>query len=219
MSATTYGGLPAIPTYDVADTSWDTYNRVSWTVDRRRSALLVHDMQGFYVNSLPPGTIDPLVRKIEQLRQACYLLGIPVYYSVAKPCVTAEERGLLLDFHGWGMKDVPEHHRIDARLEPGPDDVIVTKKIYSAFFDTPLAGSLEAKGKSQLIIAGVYASIGCQITAFDAMMRGVQAFYVADAMIAYSEEEHRQSADYVSRLCASVRSTDTVLAQLDSNAQ
>lgn len=218
MTRSTYGGLPTIPTYSVDDTDWDSFSRVGWTADAGSSALLIHDMQQFYIDSLPPETVPTLMERITALRDRCLELRVPVIYSVAKPCRTPEERGLLVDFHGMGMRDVPEHYEIDPRVAPSANDVIVTKKIYSAFFRTPLEQTLADLGRTTLVICGVYASIGCQITAFDAFMRGTKVVYVADAMLAYTEKEHIESAQYVSRLCASVHTTRTVLRQLDESA-
>lgn len=214
MTRSTYGGLPTIPAYTVDDVDWDSFSRVGWTAEADKSALLIHDMQLFYVNSLPASAVPPLVERIAALRDHCRALGVPVLYSVAKPCLTRQERGLLADFHGMGMKDTPEHYAIHPGLTPAEDEVVVTKKIYSAFFRTTLEQALADRRRSTLLICGLYANIGCQITAFDAFMRGIKVVYVADAMLAYTENEHVESARYVSRLCASVHTAKTVTGQL-----
>ena len=214
MNQPTYGGLPNIPTYDPGDTAWEAFNRIGWRVDPGRACLLVHDMQGFYVDSLPSKTAEGLVDNISRLEKMCREHGLPVIYSVAAPCTTREERGLLTDFHGMGMRDVPEHYNVDDRIKPQAGDLVVTKKIYSAFFRTPLEEYLRDRDLSQIIICGLYANIGCQITAFDAFKRGVEVFFAADSMAAYTEEEHIYAAQYVGKLCAAVHSTDNILAQL-----
>jgi len=44
-----------------------------------------------------------------------------------------------------------------------------------------------------------------------------KVIYVADAMLAHTESEHVESAQYVERLCASVHKTQTVVRQLDNS--
>jgi hypothetical protein len=52
------------------------------------------------------------------------------------------------------------------------------------------------------------------MSAMDAVMRDVEVFYVADAMAAYSMNQHLENAEYVSNLCASVQTTKAVVATL-----
>jgi bifunctional isochorismate lyase/aryl carrier protein len=176
-------------------------------------------MQVFYVDSLPAKATQHLIDNIQQLIAVARDLDIPIIYSVAKPSLTFSDRGLLADFHGMGMKDDAALYLIDPRVAPSVTDHTVTKQIYSAFFRTDLESIMRTLNRDTLLIAGIYASIGCQLTAFDAFMRGIRPFYIADAMLAYTEAEHIESARYVGRLCAAVHTTKVVIEQLFSPSE
>lgn len=207
----TYGQLPAIPEYDVDAIAWRNMDRVGWVPHVARCALLVHDMQLFYIDSLPAGPADRVVGRAQGLIETAHSLGVPVIYSVAAPSRTVEDRGLLRDFHGMGMRNDPRHYEIHPTIAPRPSDFIVTKRIYSAFYETGLDSLLRSIDRTELLIAGVYADIGCQLTAFDAFKRGVKPFYVADAMVAYTESQHVASAEHVARLCAAIYTSSGVI--------
>lgn len=212
----THGRIPDIGPYDLDGVDWKSFDKVGWRLVPPRAALLVHDMQCFYAATVPTelGLLDKVVANTAAVVAACRTSSLPLFYSVARPCATREERGLLYDFHGMGMKDAPEQYSIIAELAPTASDQIIVKKRYSAFFATDLADRLRDANVSQLIICGVYAHIGCQMSAMDAFMRDIEVFYVADAMAAYGLTHHVQSAEYVGDLCASVQTTYAVVAEL-----
>ena len=63
----------------------------------------------------------------------------------------------------------------------GPDDIRVTKWRYSGFQRTDLRQLLAHHGRDQLIVIGVYAHMGCMISATEAFMSDVAPFFVVDA--------------------------------------
>jgi bifunctional isochorismate lyase/aryl carrier protein len=91
---------------------------------------------------------------------------------------------------------------------------VLTKWRYSAFQRTPLEEALRRLGRDQLLVTGVYASIGCALTAADAFMRDVQPFFVADAVADFTRERHDAAVMFVAERCASPMTTTQVLAAL-----
>jgi bifunctional isochorismate lyase / aryl carrier protein len=192
-------------------------NRAPWQPRASRSVLLIHDMQNYFLNAFAPGAA-PLPRVLDhiaELRRACAVRGVPVVYTAQPGGQDPADRGLLSDFWGPGLGRDPRAGAIVDALAPGPDDRVLTKWRYSAFVRTDLADLLDAWGRDQVLVTGVYAHIGVLATACDAFMRDVQAFLVADAVADFSAAHHRRALDYAAARCAVTLSTRAVLDQLD----
>ncbi|MEC5385432.1 isochorismatase family protein [Uliginosibacterium sp. H3] len=212
--------IPRIASYDMPAASSFPANRVEWNADPARAALLIHDMQqyflDFYDNSAAP--IPQLVEHIRQLRDAADAKGIPVYYTAQPAVQPAEDRALLNEFWGPGLPAKPEGAPVIAALAPRATDIVLDKWRYSAFVRSDLLERLRAQQRDQLIVCGVYAHIGCQVTCVDAFMRDIQPVLVGDALADFGAERHAQALDYVSQRAGVVRSTAQVLASLGVSA-
>lgn len=191
-------------------------NVAPWRLDPSRAILLIHDMQQYFVDFFPAGAAprEDLIRNTAAVKAAAVEHGMPVVYTAQPGSMSEDERGLLRDFWGSGMDRRPEHRRIVPPLEPGPDDVVVTKWRYSAFVRNDLDDIIRSRGRDQIVICGIYAHIGCLMTACDAFSRDIETFLVADAMADFTPEEHMMTLDYAARRCAVVLSTESVVNQL-----
>ncbi|RSM46505.1 hypothetical protein DMB66_49560 [Actinoplanes sp. ATCC 53533] len=181
-----------------------------WRPDPLRSALLIHDMQRYFLDFFPPArspTVE-LVANTVRARQAARSAGVPVLYSAQPGRMSRSERGLLHDIWGAGMTGEPRGGEIIDELRPAPDELVVTKYRYSAFFGTGLAGRLSALGRDQLIICGVFAHIGCLFTAGDAFSHDIETFLVADAVADFSLTDHLMALGYAAGRCAVPITTD-----------
>ena len=213
-------GLPSIAPYPMPSAVDLPENRVQWSVDPSRAALLVHDMQEYFVGAFDR-TREPvpaLIANIQRLATAARAAGIPVIYSAQPGGQTLEQRGLLQDFWGDGIGPDPREAAIIGELAPQPGDVELTKWRYSAFVRTPLHEELRSRGRDQLVVTGIYAHIGCLMTATQAFMEEVQAFFVADAVADFSRLDHHMAVDYAARRCAVAVTTDAVAAQIGTAA-
>jgi bifunctional isochorismate lyase/aryl carrier protein len=190
----------------------------AWVPDPDRAVLLVHDMQQYFVDFFPAGEpVTTLLANIRRLRAAAVAAGIPIVYTAQPGSMSVRDRGLLRDFWGPGMAADEHNRRIVAGLTPGPADVVLTKWRYSAFHRTDLEERLRAWGRDQLLIVGVYAHVGCMMTAADAFSRDVQPFLIGDAVADFTAEEHAEALRYAARRCAMVPATAQVLAALGAD--
>ena len=216
--------LPKIAPYSYREQ--EHQNRVNWRVDPARAALLVHDMQGYFVRAfemerdgqhLPDAQINIAIANIRRLLDAAHAANIPVYYTAQPPRQNPADRRLLTDFWGDGLQD-DENARILDELAPTEADTVLTKWRYSAFVRSPLEEQLKDLGRDQLIIGGIYAHIGCLTTALEAFMRDIQPFMVADALADFTEKEHRMACEYASGRCARVLNTTEALENINTGA-
>ncbi|GAA4910402.1 isochorismatase family protein [Streptomonospora salina] len=201
--------LAHIDPYELPDPDRLPPNRADWRPDPARAVLLVHDMQHYFLRPYRTGA-PPLAHalaNIAALSERARAAGVPVVYTAKPGGMPPDVRGLEGDFWGAGMRADPEHTAITAALQPREGDTLVTKRRYSAFVGTDLAERLERRGRDQLLITGVYAHIGCLLTAADAFMRDVQPFLIADATADFSAEDHRSALGYVARRCGVALST------------
>jgi len=206
-------GMSSLPSYDMPQAQW--HNKVNWQPQPHRAALLVHDMQEYFLRKFdmtrPP--VPCLLHNAARLCDAFRAAGAPVFYTAQPAEQPAHDRALLNDFWGPGLTaaDMRAQQAIVKTLRPQPGDVVLTKWRYSAFQRSDLGERLHALGRDQLVVCGVYAHIGCMATCLEAFMRDVQAFLVADAVADFSLEEHNMALRYVATRCGASLTTQQVL--------
>ncbi|MDC0682117.1 isochorismatase family protein [Sorangium atrum] len=207
--------IPRIQTYRMPRADELPESRASWRPDPGRSVLLVHDMQeyflGFYDASASP--MVELIESVRLLRERCAASGIPVVYTKQPAEQTRAQRGLLTDLWGPGLTQQPDKHEIVRELAPGSADTVLTKWRYSAFQRTELLDLMRRWGRDQLIVCGVYAHIGCLLTACEAFMNDVQPFLVTDGTADFSRQQHDMAITYVAQRCGVALPTSDVLAR------
>ncbi|NLU82795.1 isochorismatase family protein [Rhodococcus sp. HNM0569] len=212
--------IPSITPYPLPGADDVPAARVDWSLDAGRCALLIHDMQNYFVDAYTRGEepIDPAVANIERIRAACAAAEVPVIYTMQPGDQHPSRRGILADFWGVGL-ETGRATEVIAELAPTASDIQVTKWRYSAFQRTDLRQLLGHFGRDQLIVTGIYAHMGCMLSAADGFMNDVAPFMVADATADFTRDEHLMALDYVGKRCGVVATTDTIVADLAATAQ
>ncbi len=212
--------LPEIRQYPLPRDGELPAGRVRWRPDPSRAALLVHDMQRYFLRPYAGAPVPEVTGNIGRLAEHARRAGVPVFYTAQPGRQDPEERGLLTEFWGEGIGTVidsdPQAAEIVPALAPAASDTVLVKWRYSAFQRSPFAERLAALGRDQLLITGVYAHIGCQATAVEAFMRDVQPFLVADAVADFSRAHHDQACAYVAQRCGVVTTTADALSALSA---
>jgi len=205
--------IPKIQSYPLPAANDYPKNKVNWALEPKKTALLIHDMQEYFVNfygdnsPLMQAVIDNIVR----LKAFAKANNIPVYYTAQPAEQDPADRALLNDMWGPGLTRFPEAQPVVGPLAPEVGDIVLTKWRYSAFHRSDLEAQLQQTGKNQLIICGVYAHIGVMISAADAFMRDIKPFLVGDAIADFSYDEHVMALSYVAGRCGHVMTTESIV--------
>lgn len=189
-------------------------------------ALLVIDMQNDFI--LPGAPLEgwncmAIVPKIAELVLFFRAHSRPVIWT--KHIHQLNDIGLLGPMWPATGPDSPTHAlvkgtpgvEIVADLPaPAPNELVIEKRRYSAFYQTDLELNLRTLAIKTLLITGVHTNICCEATARDGFMRDFQIMSVADAQTAITKELHE--AALVSTLVAFGRVADTqqVIEELGS---
>jgi isochorismate hydrolase len=210
--------IPTVYTYVMPRPDKLPTNVASWSVVPSRAALLIHDMQEFFLRGFPDtaSPLGALVANCVRLRTACRAAGVPVAYTAQPGAMTPTQRGLLNAIWGPGMSADAVDRVIIPQLSPGADERVFTKWRYSAFHASDLGEWLVENDRDQLIICGVYAHIGILATVIDSFSRDIETFLPSDGVADFSPEYHMLALDYAARNCAVVLPTEHITAALDS---
>lgn len=204
-------GIPQIAPYPLPLRTALPGNVARWDLHPERAVLLIHDMQRYFVELLPEPLRTELVENAAVLRKRCTAAGMQVAYTAQPGRMSEQDRGLLKDIWGPGMRTSPEHQEIVSEVAPEDDDWVFTKWRYSAFFRSDLLPRMRAAGRDQLVLCGVYAHVGVLATAMDAFTNDIQPFLVGDAVGDFSADDHELALRFVANRCGVVLPLEDVL--------
>jgi nicotinamidase-related amidase len=193
------------------------YNRDHLRLASDHAALLVVDMQNYFLAEsapayLPAGAVVmPNVSKI-----------IKVFRKAKRPVVFTRHvhhpDGLDAGIMGWWWNDMiiegsPESE-IHRDLAPLPNEKVILKHRYSAFYHTDLETVLRALKIDDLVICGVMTNLCCESTARDAFYRDFRVFFPADGTASVSEEMHVASLMNLAYGFAVISSVGDIIKQV-----
>ena len=101
-------------------------------------------------------------------------------------------------------------------MTPKPDDIVITKQQWGAFYGTDLDLQLRRRKIDTIILCGISTNIGVESTARDAFELGFKQIFVEDAMTAASSEEHHHATNYIFKRMGRVRSTKEILEEINT---
>ncbi|WP_274918216.1 isochorismatase family cysteine hydrolase [Streptomyces sp. WZ-12] len=187
------------------------------SVDPVRTALIVVDMVPFFAEANPyvRGIVPNIGRLAEALRTAGALIA---WVLPANEAPLGRASG---EFYGPAVSEKfaatagegPLRSRLWHALDTRPDDLMVEKTAYSAFFPgrSPLPGLLAERAVDTVLITGALTNVCCESSARDAATMGLRVLMVADANAARRDQEHNAALHTIYRSFGDVRSTDDVL--------
>ena len=174
----------------------DPFNQHTMKLNREKSALLVVDMQDFFLDphslSFTCGglAILPILKRlIKTFREN----DRPVIYTKHVHHPDNLDSGIMR----WWWKGMciegSAESEIHRDLTPLPSEKVILKHRYSAFYNTDLETILRCLGIEDLVISGIMTNMCCESTARDAYYRDYRVFFLADGTGSINEEMHLAS--------------------------
>jgi nicotinamidase-related amidase len=193
------------------------YNVHRMKPDFKRSCLLVVDMQNFFLDPKSP-TFTPgglaILPNTAKLIQAFRRNKLPVIYTAHMHKSKEMDGGIL----GWWWEGMIIENTKEAEIHPDltplPEEKIIRKHRYSAFYNTDLEIVLRCLGITDLIISGVMTNLCCESTARDAYFRDLRVFFLLDATGTVNEELHLATLKNLAFGFAYVTITEDILRDL-----
>jgi len=193
------------------------FNQHKLQLDKERSALLVIDMQKFFLDPASPtftcgglAIIGPLKRLIDAFRMA----KRPVIYTKHVHHPDLLDAGIMQWWWKGMCLEGSAESEIYNDIAPLPHEKVVLKHRYSAFYNTDLETVLRCLKIEDIVIAGIMTNMCCESTARDAYYRDYKVFFLADATGSINEEMHLASLLNLSFGFAFVTTTNAVIEQL-----
>ncbi len=189
-----------------------------------RTALIVVDMQnGFcrdggssdkiFTIDQCKAAIGPCVKLIRAARS----VKVPIIYTRIVWRADYRDGGVLTDELIPALKEIQccaegswDAELID-EMDPQPEDFIIDKNRYSAFYGTPLGSILSSMDIRHLVVCGVTTNICVETTVRDAAQRDFRVFVPRDATGEVAPERHEWALTTIDTRFGWVIDSDDVL--------
>jgi len=199
-----------------------------FTIDARRCALIVIDMQNAFVaEGAPletPGAREMLPR-LERLIRFARGCGMPIVWTqsdhrppfgglmLRKFPMIQEKRVLWLG--------EPTFQMYPQMLQPeeGPREYVIVKHKFDAFFETGLEAILRYHDVDTVIVTGTATNACCESTARSAFMRDYKVVFPSDANATFDEAMHLATLKNIDLLFGRVLTTEELLAELEESGR
>jgi maleamate amidohydrolase len=185
----------------------------------KRPALLIVDFIEAYLSPGSPLYASDTVEAVRQTRRLysqAKRASAPVLFTRVLYARDGSDGGIFL-------QKVPVLRRMvegeplaafAKELQPGDDDVVVTKNYASAFFGTSLASTLTARGIDTVILAGVSTSGCVRASAVDAVQHGFRVVVPRECVADRHRGPHEANLFDINAKYGDVVGIDETLAYL-----
>jgi nicotinamidase-related amidase len=200
-------------------------------IDIHHAALMIIDLQNDFVREGAPMEVEDArlsLPKVRLLIEAARQKGLPIIYTkfVSGPIKTllwnwspqieessACRRGL--ERYYADLQAERQCSDVVDEIYPQPDDYVVEKFGYSAFFNTPLNDILKSEGLDSIIVVGTVTQVCVADTVHDAFGMGIKVLVVSDCVTSYMPDLQAAFLKNFELKFAWVKSSDEVLAMIN----
>ena len=190
-------------------------------LDPKRTAIVVIDLQKGIVSmprNVGPHAAAEVVKNCAALLKGARGAGAqPVLVHVGGSPTGADRLRPNADQPMRSMGELPpDWAELIPELDRRPEDVVILKRQWGAFYGTDLDLQLRRRGLSTIVMCGIATEIGVESTARDAYERGYELVFASDAMTGSTAEGHANSIERIFPRMGRVRTTAQILAALES---
>lgn len=193
------------------------YNRGHLTLVPQQAALLVVDMQRFFLDPESPtytcgGPV--ILPNVKRLLTAFREVGRPVIFTQHAHNPDLSDAGIM----GWWWEGMCLEGSLESEIHPEiaplETEKVVLKHRYSAFYNTDLETVLRCLRIADVVVCGIMTNMCCESTARDAYYRDYRVFFPADATGSISEEMHTATLLNLAFGFASITTTERLLDEV-----
>jgi ureidoacrylate peracid hydrolase len=203
--------------------------------DPRKTALVVIDMQNCFLDPAVAASAVPIaleiIPNINKLAAAVREADGKVFWTLH----TVTDK-TLTDLSNWfGLfRATPEQvriraknmapgsygHALHAKMDVRPEDVMVMKTRFSAFWpeSCDLSEQLRHRGIDTVLVAGTATNVCCETSARDAMMLNFKVIMVSDATATWTDAEHNASLANIYSIFGDVMDVQFIMDRLKTHA-
>lgn len=108
----------------------------------------------------------------------------------------------------------PDWSELIPELNRQPNDIVILKRQWGAFYGTDLELQLRRRGLHTIVLCGIATAFGVESTARDAYEHGFEQVFAEDAMTDRTTESHTDAIAHIFPRMGRVRSTAEIVAAL-----
>jgi ureidoacrylate peracid hydrolase len=205
----------------------------SSTLDQKKTCLLFFDMLNVYIKDAQRQMREeykPVIANAQRLLEAARAAGAMVAYAAANHRAdNLTSAHLITDtdnrLRPHDSNSRPAHPNVAGgtweaqvvdEIAPRPEDYLIPKYRWSAFFQTYLDLALRSRGVDTIILAGGSTDVGVASTAYAARDLDYNQIIVSDACKSAEQDNHEQLMTRIFPRMARVRTTEQVVAMLNT---
>jgi len=186
-------------------------------LDSHRSALVIIDLQkGITRSEGAPHSVPCVIANCVSLLAAAREAGAqPTLVHVSFAPNRADALHVASDepMRAAGQMP-PDWNDLIPELNQQPDDLVILKRQWGAFYGTDLELQLRRRGLTTIILCGIATEFGVESTARDAYERGFEQVFAEDAMTGRAAESHANAIKYIFPRMGRIRGTAEIVTAL-----
>lgn len=172
------------------------FNQHQMKLCKEKSALLVIDMQEFFLDPESPSFTCgglAILPKIKELIELFRKENRPVIYTRHVHHPDRIDAGIMEWWWEGMCVEGSLESEVHSDIAPLANEKIILKHRYSSFYNTDLETILRCLKIEDLVITGIMTNMCCESTARDAYYRDYKVFFPADGTGSITEEMHLAS--------------------------